>query len=412
MSKIKLLILSDSPYSTTDTGYQIRNVFCKLPESQFETTILCPNDGGINQPFKVGTAKVYPVLGEGFGNVSVVREALSLAKPDIILLFTDLNAIQYVFNIDNEIRSKARLVAYDALESTPFVKHYKTYASGLDEYITYSPITSEILSKNDIQSSVIPFGLNTGEFRLLEDKEYETMKKQVLKDDLKNVVTFLWHNINNSRNRPLDVINAFKNAYDSKKEISLLMLFQGYEQDYVPVQQYIMDYAPQLPIIIDDQINSKIPLNAHYYMSDAYVSIPTVNKFEFGALKALATGKTALLSPTMGCESLRHTLDEELAGQKTGIGIISSQGVMLDGDSVVPYANNVIADTTELTEWMLNMPKSKITTSNSDYKPVIEAINEQYATKKIIDKWVSKLQEITGSESTYNKNRISVFQIK
>jgi glycosyltransferase involved in cell wall biosynthesis len=408
---LKILIISDNPYSSTDYGNQVRNVFCRLDPSDFNVTVVAPNTGGVQQPFKAGNAKVYPVLNNGYGNVSVLRESLQIIKPDIVLMFTDINAVQYVFNISNEIRSRAKLIVYDALESSLINKAYTTYRAEIDDFVTYTRRSQSLLNTAGIESTYIPFGINTDEFKLLTDDEHEKFKKQVLQEELKDVVTFLWHGINNSRNRVLDVVHAFEKAYKQNNKIALMMLFQGYEADYTPIQNYIMDYAPRLPIVVDEQANSRLTVNAHYYMADAYVSIPTVSKFEFGALRALATGRTPMLSSTVGADDIAAyaASDDDYFSAK----VIPTITTSLTGVEAVPYAMHNFADKRMLSKWMAEFPhKANVTTATGGYREIIDLINKYHKMSIVQNAWSTVLKEIAGKASTVYRPRVSVFKIK
>ena len=114
--KIKVLTISDMPLGTSGVGLQTRNFIQSLLETgEFQVVSL----GGSIKHEKYDPIKtkeygddfiVYPV--NGFGDEGTIRSILRNERPDILWIMTDPRFFEWLWSMEDEIRSLVPLVYY------------------------------------------------------------------------------------------------------------------------------------------------------------------------------------------------------------------------------------------------------------------------------------------------------------
>ena len=114
--KIKILTVSDIPLGMSGVGIQTRNfIQSLLATGDFKIISLGGSIKHKNyQPIKTeeygDDFVVFPV--DGFGNEGILRSILRNEKPDIMWIMTDPRFFEWVWSMEDEIRSLVPLVYY------------------------------------------------------------------------------------------------------------------------------------------------------------------------------------------------------------------------------------------------------------------------------------------------------------
>lgn len=93
---------------------------------------------GIEDP----SVKIIPF--EGYGNPQVIRQILNVEKIDAIMIFTDPRFFVWLFEIEDEIRSKIPILYYNIWDSVPYPMWNREYYASCDLLMGISKQTHNI----------------------------------------------------------------------------------------------------------------------------------------------------------------------------------------------------------------------------------------------------------------------------
>ena len=217
--KIKVLTISDVPLSTSGVGLQTRNfIEALLKTGRYKVVSL----GGAIKHQNYNPIRteewgddfvVYPV--DGFGNEGTIRSILRNEKPDIMWIMTDPRFFEWLWAMDNEIRSLVPLVYYHVWDNYPYPTFNKPWYMSNDKIVTISKVTDDIV-KNvapEVDSEYLPHAVNSEVFKPF-DKELLTKLRKDNFGDNSDKFIFFWNNRNAKRKLSGSVIYWFKEFLD------------------------------------------------------------------------------------------------------------------------------------------------------------------------------------------------------
>ena len=119
--------------------------------------------------------KLYPV--SGYGNPDILRQVISVEKPDAIVHFTDPRFWIWLYQMEDEIRTKIPLMYYNIWDDLPDPLYNTNYYRSSDMLMGISKqtygINKRILSKygyEDWQTQYVPHGITDRRIYKIEDK--------------------------------------------------------------------------------------------------------------------------------------------------------------------------------------------------------------------------------------------------
>ena len=220
MKKIKILSLSDLPFSPSGVGIQTRYVLESAVKSGlFQVRSL---GGAIKHDDynPMGTEEykedwiVQPV--DGYGNQNIIRSEINNYQPDILWFMTDPRFYGWLWEIENEIRANVPMMYYHVWDNYPYPKFNKKYYDSNDVVVTISKVTNDIVANvsPEVDLRHIPHSIDTRVFKKYGDKEVEQFKNNSLKEKDHNRMVFFWNNRNARRKQSGSLIYWFKDFLD------------------------------------------------------------------------------------------------------------------------------------------------------------------------------------------------------
>ena len=147
--KRKILICGDDPRTASGVGTQLKYIAEGLIKKGFEIIVI----GGIrkrhpgdDKPTMWNGIKIYPV--EGYGNPNLLRNILTVERPDGIMLFTDPRYWVWVWLMEDEIRTEIPILYYNLWDDGPIQPdHYnKNFYKSCDGLIQISKQTNVFMN--------------------------------------------------------------------------------------------------------------------------------------------------------------------------------------------------------------------------------------------------------------------------
>jgi len=338
--KIKVFTISDHPLSPSGVGTQTRYVIeglLKTGKYQFVSF-----GGAIQHPDHTPQKTeawgedwiIWPV--DGYGTADQVRAMISQQKPDILWFMTDPRFYEWLWAIENEIRSQVPMVYYHVWDNYPYPHFNKRYYDSNDHVACISKLTYDVVQNvsPDTDSSYMPHAVDTDIFCKLEDETVLPFKKQRFGEDgLKNFI-FFWNNRNARRKQSGSLIFWFKKFLDvvGHDKASLIMHTDPKDHNGQDLQHIIQELGLTHGEVLFStaKIDSK-DLAMVYNMIDCTINISDAEGFGLATLESLACEKPIIVNLTGGMK------DQITDGENVfGVGIEPVSKAII-GSQSVPY---------------------------------------------------------------------------
>lgn len=202
--KIKVLVLSDHPFSPSGVGTQTKYVMeACLKTGRYSFVCL---GGAIKHqnydPIKTEEwgedLLIFPV--DGYGTHDMVRSMLRNHKPDIVWFMTDPRFWGWLWEIENEIRSVAPMIYYHVWDNYPYPKFNEVFYRSCDKVVTISKVTDDLVRTvaPGLEVEYLPHAVNQEIFRPFpEDVANEFISQTI--PSMEGKTMFFWNNRNARR---------------------------------------------------------------------------------------------------------------------------------------------------------------------------------------------------------------------
>ena len=99
---------------------------------------------------------IYPI--DGYGSPEMVRSILRTQQPDILLFMTDPRFYEWLWEMENEIRSLIPMVYYHVWDNYPYPIYNKKWYDSTDIIASISKVTHDIVNNvsPDVEGYYIP----------------------------------------------------------------------------------------------------------------------------------------------------------------------------------------------------------------------------------------------------------------
>ena len=269
----------------------------------------------------------YPV--NGYGDENIIRQLISIEKPDAIMLITDPRYFTWLFQIENEIRKSIPITYLNIWDDLPAPMYNRPYYEACDMLMGISKQTkliNEIVLEekaNDRILKYVPHGLNEKMYFPIkkEDKEYselQKMKKAIFKDIEPKFVLFF--NSRNIRRKQIqDAMLAFRVFLDSlPREEALKCYFVMHTEvvsdngtDLEKVREFLLEENYPNQVIFSQ---NKLPLqqlNLLYNIADAQILLTSNEGWGLTITEAMLTGTPFIANVTGGMQDQMRFEDNE-----------------------------------------------------------------------------------------------------
>ena len=146
--KLKLFLISDDLRAPSGVGTQSNFLAQKLVAmGDWEIVqlagIINPTD---TTPVQLTPdIKLYPC--NGYGDMYKIRELLEKEKPDVMMIFTDPRFFYWLWDMENEIRTRVPLAYWHVWDDTPPPDYNKTFYESTDAVVGLSYLTYGVVQK-------------------------------------------------------------------------------------------------------------------------------------------------------------------------------------------------------------------------------------------------------------------------
>ena len=335
--KIKVLTISDHPLSPSGVGTQTKYMIEALLKSgRYQVVSL----GGAVKHLKYDPQKVEPwgddwvvIPVDGYGTPDIIRSILRTQKPDILWFMTDPRFYEWLWDIDNEVRSSVPMVYYHVWDNFPAPVFNKGFYESNDLIASISKVTHEIVSEvtDKVENVYLPHAVDSTFFKPLQQDEIDKIRKQQKLDDK---VVFLWNNRNARRKMSGTLVHWFKKFCDKvgHDKVTLIMHTDPDDPYGQPLEHLLQHFG-----LLDGQIllsKNKIgpeELATMYNLADCTINISDAEGFGLATLESLSCGTPIVATMTGG-------LQEQVTDGENWFGIgIEPASKALIGSQQVPY---------------------------------------------------------------------------
>lgn len=413
MEKKKILILSDHPLSPSGVGTQTRYMIeALLKTGRYKFICL---GGAIKHanydPIKVDPWMedwiIYPI--DGYGNHEIIRSLIQKEKPEALWFMTDPRFYEWLWEIDNEIRTHIPMIYYHVWDNFPAPHFNAKFYQSTDEVVCISKVTHECVKTvaPDVSSRYLPHAVPESVFHPYKTPE----EKQVLVDlkarlfassseELQNPdkKIFMWNSRNARRKQSGTLIWWFKELLDEvgHDKATLVMHTDARDphgQDLPHIIQHLGVNKGQ--VLISSSKVSPEDLAAMYNIADFTIGISDAEGFGLSTLESLSCGTPIIVNMTGG-------LQEQVTNGKDWFGWgIQPTAKAIIGSLQVPY---IYEDRISQDDFNKTMKKA-LGISSAKYKKMSEAgikhVKENYSFDGYERKWIEAFDEILEKHGSY-----------
>jgi len=406
--KIKIFTISDHPLSPSGVGTQTRYVvegLLKTGKYQFVSF-----GGAIQHPDHTPQKTeaygedwvIWPV--DGYGTADQVRAMISQQKPDILWFMTDPRFYDWLWGIENEIRSQVPMVYYHVWDNYPYPKFNKRYYDSNDHVACISKLTYDVVQTvaPDVDSSYIPHAVDTDIFYKLDEKTIESFKQERFGPDGAKKFHFFWNNRNARRKQSGSLIFWFKKFLDVVGHDKAALIMHTDPKDHNGQDlQYIIH---ELGLTNGEVLFSTAKIEAKdlatvYNMVDCTINISDAEGFGLATLESLACETPIIVTLTGGMK------DQITDGENLfGIGLEPVSKAII-GSQNVPYIYEDRLSEEVVVNGMLEMYNK-----TAEERAEIGRLGREYTMKQFnfdefVERWDTLMMDIYNNKGSWENRQ-------
>ena len=279
-----------------------------------------------NNRLNIPDASVFLYPQNGYGNPDIIRQLLKVEKPDAIFFFTDPRYWEWLFKMENEIRTQIPMVYLNIWDDMPAPMYNESYYESCDTLLAISRQTENINrivlgdKAKDKIIAYVPHGINEEVFRPIKeaDKHWDdflnTKKKLFGCKEYEHIFFFNSRNIR--RKCISDLFVAFKLfkdqlPEDKKDKVALLLHTQPVDDngtDLFAVRDMLLGEDPN--VLFSTERISAESMNVLYNLADVTV-LPSSNEgWGLALTESMMAGTMIIANVTGGMQDQMRFEDE------------------------------------------------------------------------------------------------------
>jgi len=360
---------------------------------------------------------IYPT--NGYGDQQLVRQMMDYEKPDAIMFFTDPRYWTWLFQMENEIRSKIPMIYLNIWDDYPVPMYNEPYYESCDGLMAISKQTlniNKIALGDKIEDKIlsyVPHGINENMFFPItkDDVRLTEIKKALFKG--KEYEFVLMFNSRNIRRKSIpDTLAAFKlflNKLPKEKadKCAILLHTQPIDEhgtDLYAVRDMLFTEEQCSQIYFSDQRLASEEINKLYNLSDAVILLSSNEGWGLSLTEGMMAGKMIIANVTGGMQDQMRFKDKK------------GNWIEFDAD----FCSNHFGTFKECGEWAMpvfpsnmsiqgSVPTPYIFDDRVDFRDAAEAIMKVYELGKEERERRGKLARewVTSDESMMSANNMS-----
>ena len=328
MAKKKILLLSDDLRMHSGIATMSREIVLGTCHQydwvQLGAAIKHPEQGKcvdvsehIRKESGVKDANVRIYANSGYGNEDLLRQLLTIEKPDAILHYTDPRFWGWLYNMEHEIRQNIPIMYYTIWDDMPFPRWNKPFYDSCDLLMAISKQSYSIVNHvtenklKDWQTTYVPHGIDEKIFRTITEldpnyKEFKKWKNDFLEGRNPNFILF-YNNRNIRRKMMGDVLLSFKHFCDGlpKKEADkclLLMHTHIVDENGTDLAAVAREMIPEYNVLFSDKKINSHQMNYLYNIADVTINLASNEGFGLGTCESLMSGTPIIVNVTGGLQ--------------------------------------------------------------------------------------------------------------
>ena len=268
---------------------------------------------------------LYPV--DAYGDPKTLRELIKREKPDALFLITDPRYFEWLFQIENEIRTSIPIAYLNIWDDLPAPMYNREFYDSCDALFGISKQTVNInklvLGKEKSKNKIIkyiPHGLNNTTFRPLADGDSglaETKNKINNGEDID--FTLLFNSRNIRRKSIPDTILAWKFFMDTltpkqRKKCNFILHTDPVSDagtDLLAVINFLFPEVGSGNLILSQQKLTRDQLNQFYNIADGVILLSSAEGWGLSLTEALLTGTPIIANVTGGMQDQMRFEDKD-----------------------------------------------------------------------------------------------------
>jgi hypothetical protein len=272
-------------------------------------------DTNINAGIEDSSVFLYPV--NGYGDAALLRNIISIEKPDAIFLITDPRYWVWLFSIENEIRKEIPIAYLNIWDDLPAPYYNQAFYESCDALFGISKQTvniNKLVLGDKVKNKIIkyvPHGLNPKVYFPIEnkeqDKEFIEFKKQLFKGKEYEFVVF-FNSRNIRRKQVPDTILAFRQFVEEltpeqREKVVLMLHTEPISEHGTDLLEVIQTLCPSYCNIIftEGRYDNK-RMNYLYNLSDVQILLTSNEGWGLSLTEALLVGNPIIANVTGGMQ--------------------------------------------------------------------------------------------------------------
>jgi len=274
---------------------------------------------------KDSSVVLFPV--DAYGDPKTLREIIKHEKPDALFLITDPRYFEWLFQIENEVRSQIPIAYLNIWDDLPAPMYNREFYDSCDALFGISKQTVNInklvLGKEKCKNKVIkyiPHGLNNNTFRPLADGDSGLKETQDKLNSGMDVDFTLFFNSRNIRRKCIpDTILAWKFfmetlTEDERKKCNFVLHTDPVSEagtDLPAVINFLFPSTGSGNLILSTQKLTRDQLNQFYNIADGVILLSSAEGWGLSLTEALLTGTPIIANVTGGMQDQMRFEDKD-----------------------------------------------------------------------------------------------------
>ena len=333
---------------------------------------------------------VYPV--DGYGTQEQLRSMLWTEKPDILWFMTDPRFYEWLWDIENEIRSLVPMVYYHVWDNYPAPQYNKKWYQSNDVIACISKLTHNVVGEvaPDVERHYVPHAVNSNVFYKKTPEELKEFKDSSFGKDY-DKVTFFWNNRNARRKMSGSVLWWFNEFAEEvgPENVRLIMHTDPLDKNGQNLLSIIHDLgADDGRVQVSRSKISPEALAAIYNAVDCTINISDAEGFGLATLESLSCGTPIIANMTGG-------LQEQVTDGENVFGVaIEPSSKAIIGSQQVPY----IYEDRINREDFINALRKMYNMSKEEREKLgelgMEHVQKNYNFEKFRNSWIDLMDHI------------------
>ncbi len=403
--KIKLLTISDHPLSTSGVSNQTRYMIEALLETgRYQVISL----GGAMKHVDYTPQKVeghgdnwiiIPI--DGYGTPDQIRSLLRTHKPDILWFMTDPRFYEWLWAVDNEVRSHIPMVYYHVWDNDPAPVFNRGFYESNDMVVSISKLTHRIVSEvtSNVENIYFPHAVDSHFFKPHSQEEND----QILKEhDLEDKFVFFWNNRNAKRKQSGSLIYWFKKFCDRVgHDKAVLIMHTDPSDPYGQPLEHLLSHfgLHRGQVRLSKEKVGLDYLAKMYNIADCTINISDAEGFGLATLESLSCGTPIVATMTGGLQE--QVTDGE---QSFGIGLEPASRALI-GSQQVPYIFEDRVSEDQVVSAMEKMYKMTKEEREALGQAGRQHVVENYSFEKYQSGWVDILDKVHEKHGSWENRK-------